>query len=246
MIRFVQVRIGQSFQGVLLFRFVWVISPLRMNSDLGKVIAAIATRVAHDGQSVTKTKLLKLLYLFDIEYYRSHRRTFTGFHWEFYHLGPWTREYDCVLATLVDQGLLSESTSSSLDFDTRFYRATEPVDVSDLFSDYGDERILRILLNAWADRSTPEILDYVYFHTEPMLEGERFRPLDFSCVSEKPRPRYETSSSGASAKEVQEMRKRFECLRSARPAGKPAVRTIPPRYDETYFEALAILDQTED
>jgi hypothetical protein len=230
----------------LLFRFVWVISPFRMNSDLGKVIAAIATRVAHDDQSLTKTKLLKLLYLFDIEYYRSHRRTFTGFQWEFYHLGPWTREYDCVLASLVDQGLLSESTSNSLDFDTHFYRATEPVDVSGLFSDYGDERILRILLNAWAGRSTPEILDYVYFHTEPMLEGERFRPLDFSCVSEQPRPRYETSSSGASAKEVREMRKRFECLRAARQAGKPVVRTIPPRYDETYLEALAIMDQTED
>ena len=42
-----------------------------------------------DGSYFTKTKLLKLLYLFDVEYYRIHRIIFfTGFSWKFYHLGP--------------------------------------------------------------------------------------------------------------------------------------------------------------
>jgi hypothetical protein len=56
------------------------------------LIQAIVTWIAeHDGYA-TKTKLLKLLYLFDVEYYRQHRYTFTGFGWKFFHLGPWAAE----------------------------------------------------------------------------------------------------------------------------------------------------------
>ena len=55
-----------------------------------KLIAAVVTWVVEQGSYVTKTKLLKLLYLFDIEYYRVHRQTFTGFSWKFFHLAVYS------------------------------------------------------------------------------------------------------------------------------------------------------------
>src|SRR4051794_32036482 len=73
------------------------------------LIAAIISFVKQKGSYVTKTKLLKLLYLFDIEYYRVHRRTFTGFSWKYFHLGPWAAEYDPTLDGLLASGALNET-----------------------------------------------------------------------------------------------------------------------------------------
>ena len=58
-------------------------------SSIEKLMIAIVSWAVEQGSYITKTKLLKLLYLFDVEYYRVHRRTFTGFSWKFFHLGPW-------------------------------------------------------------------------------------------------------------------------------------------------------------
>ena len=53
---------------------------------IDNLIPAVVTWVVEHDSYVTKTKLLKLLYVFDVEYYR-HRSTFTGFGWKFFHLG---------------------------------------------------------------------------------------------------------------------------------------------------------------
>lgn len=62
---------------------------------------------------MTKTKLLKLLYLFDIEYYRAHQQTFTSFGWKFFHLGPWATEFDPALDELVAKGTLLQQRSNT-------------------------------------------------------------------------------------------------------------------------------------
>ena len=81
--------------------------------NIEKLIAAIVTWVVGEGSYVTKTKLLKLLYLFDVEYYRAHRETFTGFGWKFFHLGPWAAEFDPALDELVNRGTLLQQRSNA-------------------------------------------------------------------------------------------------------------------------------------
>src|ERR1039457_5693019 len=81
------------------------------------LIPAIVTWIVDHDSYATKTKLLKLLYLFDVEYYRRHRRTFTGFGWKFFHLGPWAAEYDPALSGLLAHGVLSEQRSNSSEYD---------------------------------------------------------------------------------------------------------------------------------
>ena len=78
------------------------------------LIPVIVTWIAEHDSYATKTKLLKLLYLFDVEYYRQHQHTrFTGFGWKFFHLGPWAAEYDPMLSGLLAHGVLSEQRSNS-------------------------------------------------------------------------------------------------------------------------------------
>jgi hypothetical protein len=101
-----------------------------------------------------KTKILKLLYLFDVEYYRFHRRTFTNFEWKFFHLGPWAAEYDSTLSGLVAQGVLSEDRSNSYEYDTALYRPGERVERRRAVTTVKDESILLQVLNRWGRSTT--------------------------------------------------------------------------------------------
>jgi hypothetical protein len=216
-----------------------------MNPALSQLLPAMVSYVTEHGGYVTKTKLLKLLYLCDVEYYRVHRKTLTGFEWKFFHLGPWAREFDTLLEELTAQGTLLESVGSRPEFDTKFYRTPEPYDLDRLFASYREQWPVKIVLDRWGGSSTAEILDYVYFHTEPVEHGIRHEPLDFTRIPEQTPPAYVRQASGKTVREIQEMRSRFrqEMARKKQEAKKEFQFTAP-RYDEEFFTALAKLDET--
>jgi hypothetical protein len=118
------------------------------------LVSAIVTWIAEHDSYATKTKLLKLLYLFDIEYYREHRCTFTGFGWKFFHLGPWAAEYDPTLKGLSARGVLSEQRSNSAEYDTAFYKPGERMETRRAFVNVRDESILLEVLKRWGTRTT--------------------------------------------------------------------------------------------
>jgi hypothetical protein len=211
--------------------------------NIEKLIAAIVTWVVGEGSYVTKTKLLKLLYLFDVEYYRAHRQTFTCFGWKFFHLGPWAAEFDQALDELVNRGTLLLQQRSNADFETSFYRSAEQIDPRAPFCDIKDECILRGVLKRWGTKSTGEILDYVYFQTAPMEAGIRNEPLDFSVIQSEQSAAYTRSSSGKTKAEIQKLRTKFEAAQAQRKAGQnqPFAFT-PPKYDEEYLTAMAKLE----
>ncbi|MGO9239517.1 MAG: hypothetical protein ACLQBJ_01810 [Bryobacteraceae bacterium] len=207
-----------------------------------KLIAAIVTWIADQDSYVTKTKLLKLLYLFDVEYYRVHRQTFTGFSWKFFHLGPWAAEFDPTLDGLVSRDVLIQQLSTS-EHETSFYKPYERMDPREPFGNVKDECILRGVLNTWGTQSTGEILDYVYFQTAPMEAGIRNAPLDFSVIQPEKPPAYSRSSSGKTKAEVQKFRTKFEAQQAQRKASQnQAFVFTPPKYDEGYLNAMAKLE----
>lgn len=215
-----------------------------MNRALRDLIPAMVSYITEHGGYVTKTKLLKLLYLFDVEYYRMHRQTFTGFQWKFFHLGPWAKEYDEVIDRLVGQLDLVESASSRPEFDTKFYRTREKLDLGRLFTSYRDEGALKEVLDRWGDSTTGEILDYVYFRTEPMLCGVRNQPLDFSRISQETPPAYKRPSSAKTPAEIETLRSKFrEKTAALRSSHKDQFRFTPPRYDADFLDALSKLEQ---
>jgi hypothetical protein len=210
--------------------------------NIEKLMAAIVTWVVGEGSYVTKTKLLKLLYLFDVEYYRVHRQTFTGFGWKFFHLGPWAAEFDPALEGLVTNGALLPQRSNT-EFETSFYRSAERIDPREPFSNMKDEYILRGVLKMWGTRSTGEILDYVYFQTAPMEAGIRNAPLDFSVIQPEKPTAYSRSSSGKTKAEIQRLRTKFEAQQAERKASQnQRFAFTPPKYDEEFLDAMAKLE----
>jgi hypothetical protein len=216
-----------------------------VNPSIKNLIHAMVSQVVERGGYVTKTKLLKLLYLLDVEYYRTHRQTFTGFNWKFFHLGPWAREFDPLLEELVRTETLVETTSSKQEYETKFFRAAEPRDMNGLFPTFADESLLRSILNTWSDAPTGEILDHVYFHTEPMERGVRNEILDFSCISQEKPEKYVRPKSTASDKEIRKLRRNFTDKLSQRNAQSPKFDFTPPRYDQEFEKALEKIEAAD-
>src|SRR6266481_478389 len=77
-----------------------------MKPEAKSAILGILTRVSERDGSANKTKLLKLLYLADIEHYRRTDETLTGFDWIFYFYGLWAPQYDALLSQLEAEGAL--------------------------------------------------------------------------------------------------------------------------------------------
>jgi hypothetical protein len=218
-----------------------------MNPQLKQLIPAMVSYINAHGGYVTKTKLLKLLYLFDVEFYRTNRRLFTEFSWKFFHLGPWAREFDPILNELVDDGVLLQIESAKQEYDTKFLRTESRFDFSNLFPSIKEEAPLRTVLNTWGDCPTGEILDYVYFHTEPMEQGIRNEPLNFTLISDERPEKYSRSTSGTSPRDIATAKKQFASKIAALQKPKPETRFefTPPKYDDEFLSALAKLDAAE-
>jgi len=213
-----------------------------MNPAINDVIPAIASYVRERDAYLSKTKLLKLLYLFDVEYFRRYRRTFTQFHWKFFHLGPWTNELDPVLEDLIRLDVLRAIPSSNPEFDSKNLVSAEECELEKLFKSYTDESILKSVLNKWAERTTGEILDYVYFQTEPMEYGMRNTPLDFSVIPQQALERYKRSQSETPPKEAARLREQFRQREAHLRNSRQDFTFTPPRHDEEFFRALEKLD----
>jgi hypothetical protein len=215
-----------------------------MNDHLTALLVAIVSYVTeHDGY-MTKTKLLKLIYLFDVEFYRAHGKTFTGFQWKYFHLGPWTREFDPLLEQLVSHGDLTERIVERSEFDTRFLRAIGPANLRKPFDNYMDEATLKIILDTWGSSMTGEILDYVYFRTEPMEHGIRNELLDFSKILRQVPGTYRRPTSNKPASEIKKLRREFGQKIAAR-VSSPTFQYTQPQYDEEFHAAMEKLDSGE-
>jgi hypothetical protein len=210
-----------------------------VNSIVPNLVPAIVAYVAEAGGYVTKTKLLKLLYLLDVEFFRLHRQTLTGFNWKFFHLGPWTAEFDPLIEGLITSGILLEQPATKPDYDTKFYHVEEQRDVGKLFTSANDEFLVKGILKTWSQSPTGEILDFVYFHTEPMEHGIRSQPLDFNSISEAPAERYVRATSGLSSKRISELRRNFRKQREK--LERPAFHFTQPRYDEEFEKGMSKL-----
>jgi Protein of unknown function (DUF4065) len=212
--------------------------------NLAVLIPAVLTCARSQGGSVTKTKLLKLLYLFDIESFRQTRTTLTGFSWIFYKYGPWAPEYDPVLDELQGSDVIALHAGTKIDLDMVFVDATRPVQFSIAFPSAVEEIRARRIIEAWADRPTGELLDYVYFHTAPMREARRGEPLDFNAVlEEEPAPDYKRTNSAVADRERKKRQREFrKSINEARATG-PAPIYIEPRFDGDFWRAVEILDR---
>ena len=214
--------------------------------NLTDLIAAIATSIREFAGAPTKTKILKLLYLLDIESYRKSGVTLTGFDWKFYKYGPWAATYDDALQGAVEAHRITISAPST-DEGATFINPTEPLALSIVFPKVVEELTAKRIIEAWATRPTVELLDYVYFHTAPMRDAIRNEALDFSTVNKEEKLSHYTGIK-SQFDEKEKQHKRKELMRRLGSMAKAPIAPLdpPPQYDEIYWSALAKLESDPD
>lgn len=215
-----------------------------MMSPLARDLAlALLTSAQARGSVLNKTKLLKLMYLADIEHFRTHRKTLTGFEWIFFLYGPWAPEYDTLVAELEQRDLIEIESWESGGLSGDRLTAKEDRDLGKVLESTNEYFRVKNQVDTWSNRSLSDLLDYVYFDTDPMRDAVSLQSLDFEKVSPDAPTLYRRSRSGASDASVRDLRRRFKEIRERNEQSRQAALSsfAPPAYDEAYQEALAQL-----
>jgi uncharacterized phage-associated protein len=122
------------------------------------------------------TRLVKLMYIAEIEYFRQRRERLTDLDWRFYLYGPYPMSLNGILGEqeIETHEWKTGKTSKHIVRDEEmFMRATADTTI---------EVIIKNIVKDWGDADLNQLLDYVYFETEPMQNAKRGDALDFSTV----------------------------------------------------------------
>jgi uncharacterized phage-associated protein len=143
--------------------------------EISDLIAVLAKYYKEKiGISPAKTKLLKLAYLAEVYYKRLTSKRLTNQEWIFWKYGPYFREYEELIS--------NEVIFIKPDQEDDFY----PIDVRDDFEIRElslDENIALVRALDHATDDLSQILDFVYFDTEPMMKAQtRGEILDFDSI----------------------------------------------------------------
>lgn len=183
---------------------------------------------------------MKFLYLSDWLSVLYRERRLTDYPWRFYHYGPYASTAQHGIDAAVESGKITmEQISDPDDRDVFLYRRRGDDPEFWRHIGVGFEARLRRLIEQWIHRPRNELLDFVYFGTEPMLAARRGDLLDFSTIQRTP-PSTPSQSRRERSPEAQVALERF--LARARTA---VPLDPPPVYDELYDRALSHLDEQD-
>ncbi len=147
-----------------------------------------------------KTRLIKLLYLTELEYFRRTGKRLTSLDWRFYHFGPYAAALEPYVGdpdSVVTHGLLGEIVGTS----TR-----------ETHADADLQHAIVDVVHEWGFAELNTLLDHVYFETEPMQAASRGEFLDFSTINrEKP----QSLSLSLDEKEIKTLREKLRRRASA-------------------------------
>jgi len=153
----------------------------RLDPEIGSLIAYLVARSRERDVTLTQTKLVKLLYLIDVERLASGRPPLTGLDWVFYHYGPYALELPSIIEPLEDRTLTVTGYK-----DSRLYRAAPDAPSGEEWPPATRRQVDQVL-RRFAPMELNELLDHVYFHTAPMRDARRGEPLDMARArSERP------------------------------------------------------------
>jgi hypothetical protein len=218
------------------------LSPQELKTLMGYLIEQINER----GGIPIKTQLVKILYLVDLEHYRSRKKTLTGLPWIFYHYGPYTSELEPIISSLgiadiESATFFNKKGNRGFTYTGGFNSQDETEsDFTRKFKNH-TKLIIDRILDQWALEDLWILLDYVYYETEPMRDVKRGELLDFTKVTNIEQPIYQKAINIDSVT-LTNLKKRL--LQNKK--GKVEQRIpSPPPLDDIYDEALAIMNSEE-
>jgi hypothetical protein len=152
----------------------------RHDPDLRSLIAYIVARTRDRDVTVNQTKLVKLLYLIDVERAASARPSLTGLRWVFFHYGPYALELPETLEKMEGSEVIVSQWR-----DAKLYRAAPGAPTGEDWPS-GTRSLVDSVLRRYAELELNELLDFVYFHTAPMRGAIRGEPLDMTQARTNP------------------------------------------------------------
>lgn len=176
-----------------------------MNEDIVKnAVLYILERAENQEISIGKTRLIKLLYLLDIEHYRLNQIVLTEMDWIFYKYGPYSFEIDDFLEKI---GVTEEDIHISEG--KTFTKLRKEFGEDDIKIAIEIKAVIEKLIKDWGTADLNELLDYIYFETEPMRIVKFKKKLDFLGVKGK-REELEIELSRESKEKLVELGKRIK------------------------------------
>lgn len=198
---------------------------------------------------LTTNRLVKFIYLADLYHARMNNgKTLTGFPWKFIYYGPYCGEAMKCIDNAVYEGLICKATFESYFGNDKEYSIfdchageAEKIEKSIHITVLGN--IQNAIKNLGDD--TPQLLDYVYFHTEPMEKAKKGDLLDFS-EARKPEPIESVRLKKMSSETIRLARQKIKLLSEKMNADRKRLRQddeITAKYrNEAYYQFVRMLD----
>ena len=213
------------------------------NHLLCHLITHVITKLTDMGVGFGKTKLVKLLYLMDVENYRIRRTTVSGLEWRFYHYGPYAFEIDEELKNL-ELDIPQDSVTTGTGHKATVFRSNRELRprLSEHLPSPRELRVVNTVIRDWGETELNQLLNHVYFYTEPMKHAERGDVLDFSTIERRRFGRGGTHDVSLPSGRVAEYRSRFQEAKAKR-VRRPL--NPAPRFDSVYRTGLAHMMEEE-
>lgn len=209
-------------------------------NTIKNILLSVLTEAQNKNFPVGKTQLVKYLYLIELEYFRQTKSRLTDLEWKFYHYGPYAVALEPILTA---SEFLQQDISFGKGKTYKRFAVAEPLPAYKDIIDTKVSLIIKRVVGQWGNKQLQELLDYVYFETEPMQAVEhRGEILDISTVLKEQQPEtIPLKASQETEKKIAELRKRF---------GKRLIQLgeIEPSKEKTtesYKQALQAWDEEE-
>ena len=211
---------------------------------LHKVIYFILSSAKEDNSSIGITKLIKLLYLIDVEYYKYFKKIFTEVtDWKFYFYGPYSEALVETISrtpgiAIKDKELLDNGRNfTGFDITAKYnvYKEIEP----DVMG------VVKGVYDKWADADLVSLLDYVYYETEPMIEAKRDEGLDFSKIGKIFNELPEEINIPEISIPKDRLKKIKELFEERKKRISISVISLPFKESEIYLNALMVMDKED-
>ena len=183
----------------------------------------IVERAEVESISLGKTKLIKLLYLLDIENYRLKKEAYTDIEWIYFKFGPFSFELDDLLQEIdiLEEPIITKNNKF-------FANLKIEQDEKEIKLEIAVKALIEKLLMRWGTADINELLDYVYFDTEPMQNAKFKDKLNFSVIRPK------------------EREKKIEVTPEIKKTLKEICGNIKNRLDQIEIEVNPLIRQTPD
>ncbi len=204
---------------------------------LQQLILYIVYYVGDLGGYTTTIRLVKFLYLIDLEYYRRYGEVFTGLGWVYHLFGPYAFALP-EIGSGIGFDLHQEEFETKNGKRGRIFRVHEPVEFPSGLPK-AMESTIQGILGIWGLEDTSDLIEYTY-NTEPMLVAKRGMALDFSVV---PRgSKYYELYISTDKKISQKIR---EGLHNLETEEKDEYVTPETVYDEIFQQGLRALQESD-